>query len=400
MNPLPSPADVPFQLIFECLPGNYLILAADEPVFTIVAVSDAYASATLTVREQIVGRGIFEVFPDNPDDPNADGVANLSASLHQALVTKTAHRMAIQKYDVPRPDGTGFEKKYWSPLNTPVVDRQGQVNYLIHQVEDVTAKLELNTALDYQTERLQKANEELEQIVRVTSHDLQEPARKIRTFCGLVNAKYADRLDEDGRQQLGKILESAERLTGRLKDLLRYAHLTKKELFVKVNLQEIVENVISELELLIEDKRAVIKVGNLPSIIGSPHQLHQLFYNLLLNSLRFTADKRNPEITVECKLVHSDDASQSQKDYVSITICDNGIGFDPKQSDKIFTVFERLHTSKYEGTGIGLSICKKVASNHGGEIIASGEPDKGACFQITLPLSVPDPPEMVQPAGE
>ena len=122
-----------------------MILLPDDPTYTIIGVSNAYAEATLTKREEILGRGLFEVFPDNPDDPEATGVANLHASLRQVLTTAAAHAMAVQKYDIPRPAelGGGFEERYWSPINSPVLNDAGSVHSIIHRVEDVTEFLRL-----------------------------------------------------------------------------------------------------------------------------------------------------------------------------------------------------------------------------------------------------------------
>ena len=134
-------SDAPdFRALFESLPGLFLVLHPDAPRFTIAAVSDRYLAATLTVREQILGRGLFEVFPDNPDDPNADGTRNLHDSLLRVLEKKAADAMPLQKYDVQRPDGGGFEERYWSPLNAPVLDGE-RVRYIIHRVEEVTEKV-------------------------------------------------------------------------------------------------------------------------------------------------------------------------------------------------------------------------------------------------------------------
>ena len=129
-----------FQLLFESVPGLFLVLLPD---FTIIAVSDAYLQATLTRREQIVGRHLFEVFPDNPDDPAADGVANLRSSLERVLVTRAPDAMAMQKYDVPCPDGRGFETRYWSPSNFPVFAKDGAIRYIMHRAEDITSYVRL-----------------------------------------------------------------------------------------------------------------------------------------------------------------------------------------------------------------------------------------------------------------
>lgn len=129
-----------FQLIFESVPGCYLILAPNSPHFTILAVTDAYAQATKTIRQDIVGKGLFEIFPDNPSDAAADGVKNLTASLDRVIANKKFDHMAIQKYDIPKPEkqGGGFEVRYWDPVNSPVLDSNGNVVYIVHYVTDVT----------------------------------------------------------------------------------------------------------------------------------------------------------------------------------------------------------------------------------------------------------------------
>ncbi|KAB2866988.1 MAG: PAS domain-containing protein, partial [Bauldia sp.] len=163
-----SPPD--FRAVFEQGPGLHLLLS---PQLMIVAVSDAYARATMTVREEIVGRHLFEVFPDNPDDPSATGVSNLRASLDRVLALKLPDAMAVQKYDIPRPaaEGGGFEERYWSPLNTPVLDAAGAVACIIHRVEDVTplvrlreegaARDELVRESQAMVDRLRRANDDL-----------------------------------------------------------------------------------------------------------------------------------------------------------------------------------------------------------------------------------------------
>ena len=130
--------ELDFSRVFEASPANFLLLRSDSPVFTILAVSDAYLKATNTVRKKIIGQGLFEVFPDNPDDPHANGVKNLTASLNRAITNKKTDVMDLQKYDIPIPHSKEFEARYWSPENTPVVDKDGSVFCIIHHVTDVT----------------------------------------------------------------------------------------------------------------------------------------------------------------------------------------------------------------------------------------------------------------------
>jgi light-regulated signal transduction histidine kinase (bacteriophytochrome) len=184
--------------------------------------------------------------------------------------------MEIQKYDIPYPDGHGFEERYWSPLNTPVLNKE-HLLYIIHQVDDVTEKVKTKEKLEVQTEVLKRTNAELEQFVRISSHDLQEPLRKIRTFAGLLKATSGDSLSQSATMQIDKIYTSAERMSDRLRDLLQYAFLQKKELFMETDLNEVYWSVHEDLDLLIAEKQAQIKVDGLPVIQGVKHQLHQLF---------------------------------------------------------------------------------------------------------------------------
>jgi PAS domain S-box-containing protein len=191
------PAAINFQALFESAPGLYLVLTPD---LEIVAVSDAYLNATMTQRAVILGRGLFDVFPDNPNDPDADGVSNLRTSLNSVLKNKTAHTMAVQKYDIRRPDGT-FEVRYWSPLNKPVLDAESEVTYIIHRVEDVTefvalqkaqeekekitdALLERNREMEIEifnrSREIKQMNQELEQKVLERTHELLEKEEKFR----------------------------------------------------------------------------------------------------------------------------------------------------------------------------------------------------------------------------
>jgi signal transduction histidine kinase len=172
-----------FQVLFESAPGLFLALSSD---LTIIAVSDAYLRATMTRRNEILGRGIFEVFPDNPGDPAATGVRNLKMSLARALETKIPDTMAVQKYDIRKPEseGAGFEERYWSPINTPILDEHNEIRYIIHRVEDVTdyirAKHE-QIAQDRMTQELRTRTEEVEKEVYLRAREVQEANRRFET---------------------------------------------------------------------------------------------------------------------------------------------------------------------------------------------------------------------------
>ncbi len=202
---LPTPD---FQALFESAPGSYLVLTPD---FTIVAVTDAYLRATMTKREEILGRGLFEVFPDNPDDPTATGVRNLRGSLENVLQNRASHTMAVQKYDIPRPesDGGGFEERYWSPVNSPVFDKDGQVAYIIHRFEDVTEfiRLKQQEIKEHKlTEALQKRTEQMEADIYLRGQELQEVNKQLQA----ANEELARARDEahQAQERITSILES------------------------------------------------------------------------------------------------------------------------------------------------------------------------------------------------
>src|SRR5689334_5047637 len=167
---MPEIAQPDFKSLFESAPGLYLILLPD---LTIVAVSDSYRNATMTKREEIIGRGLFEVFPDNPDDPAATGVSNLQASLNSVLQNKTTHTMAVQKYDIRRPDGT-FEERYWSPLNKPVLNEKNEIAWIIHRVEDVTEFVRLKKEELKQLELTKDLKKQVEEMEMETYKRAQE----------------------------------------------------------------------------------------------------------------------------------------------------------------------------------------------------------------------------------
>lgn len=177
-SPLPTPD---FRALFESAPGLYIVLAPD---FTVVAVSDAYLRATMTKREEILGRGMFEVFPDNPDDPTATGVSNLRTSLERVQKNRVSDVMAVQKYDIRRPDsvGGGFEQRYWSPVNSPVIGVDNEITYIIHRVEDVTEFIRLKQQGHEQhrvTQDLRTRAEQMEAEIYLRSQELQDVNRQL-----------------------------------------------------------------------------------------------------------------------------------------------------------------------------------------------------------------------------
>lgn len=236
---------------------------------------------------------------------------------------------------------------------------------------------------------LERSNAELEQYAYVASHDLQEPLRKIRSFGSYLQDTQASKLDERGQQLLEKIMNSAERMSSLIKDILSFSSLKKQTDYVRVDLNETVKSVLQDLDLLITQKNAIIKTDELPIVEGVPLQMTQLFYNLINNSLKFAREEGQTVIKISCRLMNKNEYRPSfskQIPYYEIMLSDNGIGFSKEYEEQIFGLFKRLnHKQLYSGSGIGLALCRKVVENHKGEILAKGKDKEGASFYIYLP---------------
>jgi two-component system CheB/CheR fusion protein len=262
------------------------------------------------------------------------------------------------------------------------------------QAESMEAHVHLRTVqLRKAIEELKAVNEQLEQFVFISSHDLQEPLRKIVTFSNFLSNPDANS-NEYTKSYSDKISASATRMSNLLRDLISFSILIKRDekKMVTVNLHDTLKTVIRNFEGVIQEKKAVINLSVLPTIQAEPVQMNQLFHHLIGNALKF--DRGHPVIDITAKDVTAADFSQHQelkKDtaYVSVSVQDNGIGFEQKYVPIMFTIFQRLNTKKdTEGTGIGLPICKKVVENHNGFIYATGEDNKGATFTVFLPTGV------------
>ncbi len=248
---------------------------------------------------------------------------------------------------------------------------------LAKQVRDRTGELSIAN------KQLQRSNKELEQFAYISSHDLQEPLRKIKLYSGLIMERDGGFFSEYSKTRFQKMIDAADRMSRSLRDLLNYASLEHEQRLEKVDLNEVVSNAESDLELLIFQKRAIIEKPVLPVINAIPLQMHQLFFNLLNNALKFSTPGIPPFIEIGMEKIAKPENNSIQ---YKIQVKDNGIGFDNSAAEKIFTIFQSLHDrNKFDGTGIGLAICKKVVENHGGTIFASSEAGRGATFTILLP---------------
>ncbi|GAA4398543.1 hypothetical protein GCM10023187_09330 [Nibrella viscosa] len=257
---------------------------------------------------------------------------------------------------------------------------------------DITELKRYQEDLQLNIHQLSRSNENLQQFAYVASHDLQEPLRKIQSFSSLIVSRYRDQIDEDGKSLLVRLQHSAERMQRLVQGLLTYSRLTTQPLrMAPVNLSAVLSEVVSDLEVIIQEKQADIIIDSLPVVDGDAVQLRQLFQNLLSNALKFVAPDVKPRVNIKARpLVKADELPQydhnKPKRYIAIEVHDNGIGFDLKYQERIFQLFQRLHgRSQYEGTGIGLAVCRKVIDNHQGYIRVNSRPGKGTTFTVYLP---------------
>ncbi|MFD2933299.1 sensor histidine kinase [Spirosoma flavum] len=262
---------------------------------------------------------------------------------------------------------------------------------LAHRQETEDQLLAFDSQLREQIRQLEASNEELERFAFVASHDLQEPLRKIQSFSNLITDRYVNLFDEDSMLFMGKISNSAERMSKLIKDLLNFSRISShREDFRSVSLNEIVQCILDDQELRIKGLDVRVDVSGLPVIEGISSQMNHLFSNLISNALKFIRPDVQPLLRIQAKAIDGEAYADliSGRPYVEITIEDNGIGFEEKYLDHIFKVFQRLHgKSTFEGTGIGLAVCKRVVMYHHGYITARSKPNEGTIFIVVLPES-------------
>lgn len=253
----------------------------------------------------------------------------------------------------------------------------------IHDQKTLTEKLE--SLVNERTAELQRSNDDLQQFAHVASHDLKEPLRKIKTFTNRVEDDKETVLSEKGRTYLAKVQNASDRLFSMIDGVLKYSMVDAHEqAFEIVDLNTTIRSIENDLELLILRQGAIFESKELDAVEGSPVLIYQLFYNLINNSLKFAKPDEQLKICIESKRIEKKD-----KNLVEISLKDNGIGFDQEQAERIFNTFTRLHSKdKYEGTGLGLALCKKIVERHHGSIWAKGCKNKGAEFIILLPESL------------
>jgi PAS domain S-box-containing protein len=342
--------------------------------------------------EEVLDRPIFEGLPDAREQ----GLEELLDHVYISGETFMASEMpvALVRFGVPE---IIYQNFVYEPYRQSDGKILGVLAISVDVTEQVRARQQIEQTVQDRTVELreaninlQRSNSELAQFAYIASHDLQEPLRKIGIFSQMLQERIAGSDDQVSKNNIDKIRISVVRMQNLVKDVLAYSQLTAEGIsYENVDLNNIMEATISDYELIIESKDALIDYGPLPTIAAIPLQMAQLFGNMISNALKFTHPDRKPLIKITAEFL-SDTQKQrfgfpASDNLLQLRFQDNGIGFKPTYAEKIFNIFQRLHAkTEYEGTGIGLSLCKKIAENHGGVINTQGSSEHGAVFNVIL----------------
>lgn len=345
---------------------------------------------------EVINKPVFEALPD----ARAQGLEALLAHVYNTGETYKASERPVVLLRNGRLD-TVYQNFVYEPYR----DFDGTILGIFAITIDVTDHVlarqkvedmvtERTQQLEIANHNLQKSNAELAQFAYVASHDLKEPVRKVSIFTDMLENSLGE-IDNRSKNYLDKIKNASGRMQNLIRDVLTYSELSRiSQPYTKVDLQQVVENIKTDFELLIEQKNADIKY-RLPVIEAIPLQMNQLFSNLISNALKFNIPGKPPEIKISASILNKEELEEYPRldknaNYYKIEVQDNGIGFSQHYAGQIFNIFQRLHGKKeYEGTGIGLSICQKIVENHHGEIYATSEVSKGSTFTIILPVKQP-----------
>jgi PAS domain S-box-containing protein len=340
-------------------------------------VNPAAAKITGWKVDDLIGKYEHEVFHRTQPSSNT------------ALLARNGEYLSDQVFY--RKDGSNFPVEY---VKTAILEKEKLVGAVV-VFKDITERKRTEDTLARKAAELSRSNAELEQFAYVASHDLQEPLRKIQAFGDRLKSKCDAVQLQEGRDYLERMQNAAARMQTLINDLLTFSRvISTTQPFVPVDLAVVTGEVLTDLEVRIEQTKAKIEVGNLPTIEADPLQMRQLLQNLIGNALKFQAPSAQPVVNISAQIVKrgfgTAGGTEPVDELCELSIQDNGIGFEEKYKEKIFAVFQRLHgRNEFEGTGVGLAVCRRITDRHGGTITAHSKLGEGATFVVTLPVKHP-----------
>lgn len=318
-------------------------------------------------QKELVGKNDYDFFPREQ--------ADFFTGKDRAVLEKG------RLVDIPEEtiETKAHGKRVLHTKKIPIRGNDGKPQYLLGISEDIT-ELKRQEDLRIYTRALEASNKEMQDFIFVVSHDLQEPLRKIQSFGNFLEEEAGPALSGNSRDYLTRMKDAGRRMSLLIEDLLQLTRVTTRaKPFETVDLSRIIGEVAADLEIRLQETGGKVEAQGLPVIEADPSQMRQLFQNLIGNALKFRKKDQAPLIEVTAK-------TDEKNNRCRLFVRDNGIGFDQKYSDKIFNIFQRLHGAEYEGTGIGLAICRKVVERHQGSIRATSQPGEGTVFEIELPV--------------
>jgi PAS domain S-box-containing protein len=342
------------------------IVAITDRAGTIIHVNDMFCQVSKYSREELLGQNHRIL---NSGYHPREFFVDVWSTISSGRVWKGEIRNRAK-------DGS----HYWVYTTiVPLLDDAGEPYQYVSIRFEVTEKKQAEEQLKTYARRLEASNRELTDFASVAAHDLQEPLRKIESFSDRMLTKYGATLAPDAKDYLDRMVNAASRMRTLINDLLTFSRVTTKaKPFEPTSLGPLVQGVLSDLEVRLEQSGGRVEVGELPTVDADPTQLRQLFQNLVSNALKFHRAGEPPVVSIHATVAQG---------ACEITVRDNGIGFDEKYLDRIFTIFQRLHgRTEYEGTGVGLAVVRRIVERHGGRVTARSRPGEGATFVVTLPL--------------
>lgn len=347
-------------------------------------------------QELFLSKGIYYLL-DIPE--NIQAIKNLDIlkfvdsedlPLIHSAIGKLKDNKKFHPFEFSITDSKGLKKRLYTECEIlPDKDSADRECYCV--IKDITESYFYKMALEQKILQLDKSNTNLQEFVYVASHDLQEPLRKIYTFTERLNNKFEPLLGPEGAMYVKRILSSTKNMQTLLEDLLNFSRLSFNEKqFEIISIKKCVEEIISDLEIKIEETKTVINCDQLPDVEAYPSQIKQLFNNLINNAIKFRKTDETPQINISSEMISAGEFQDfpmlKGTKYLKIVVEDNGIGFDQEFSERIFQIFQRLNgKTEYVGSGVGLAICKKIVDNHHGFIFAESRSDHGAKFTVLLP---------------